>query len=55
MPVPSDIELIALTKKYGETAAVDAIDLKIKGGKILLPARSVRLRQDVDAADDRRP
>ncbi len=33
MPIPSDIELIALTKKYGATAAVDAINLKIQGGK----------------------
>ena len=33
MPAPSDIELIALTKKYGDTIAVDAIDLLIEGGK----------------------
>jgi putative spermidine/putrescine transport system ATP-binding protein len=30
---PSDIELVALTKRYGDTAAVDAINLRIEGGK----------------------
>ncbi len=54
MPIPSDIELIALTKKYGATAAVDAINLKIQGGKYCCLLGPFRLRQDVHAAHDRR-
>jgi putative spermidine/putrescine transport system ATP-binding protein len=32
MSVPADLELVSLTKAYGETVAVDAIDLRIKAG-----------------------
>jgi len=34
-----------LTKMYGNVSAVDGINLKISGWLLLLPARTVRLRQ----------
>jgi hypothetical protein len=49
------LELAAVTKRYGDTVAVDAIDLKVpedQGRHLLLPARPVRLRQDLNLAHD---
>ena len=55
MAGPADIELAAVTKLYGDTTAVDRIGLQDPGRHLLLPARAVGLRQDLDAAHDRRP
>ena len=49
-----DVELIAVTKRYGETLAVDCISLRIPQVELLLPARTQRMRQDLNVADDRR-
>ena len=49
-----DLELVAVTKRYGDTVAVD-IQPEDPGRHLLLPARARRLRQDLDAAHDRRP
>ena len=50
MPTPRfDVELVAVTKRYGATVAVDAISLRIPRGELLLPARPERLRQDQHA------
>ncbi len=50
-----DVELVAVTKRYGATLAVDAISLRIPHAQLLLPAGAERLRQDHHAAHDRRP
>ena len=44
-----DIELVALTKRYGSTVAVDAINLKIPAGSYCCLLGPVGLRQDHDA------
>ena len=44
-----DLELINLTKGYGDTIAVDAIDHVIPPGLLCLPARALRLRQVLNA------
>ena len=49
-----DIALRNLTKRFGDMAAVDDLTLDIPRGELLRAARPVRLRQDDDAADDRR-
>ena len=49
-----DVELVAVTKRYGATTAVDDVSLRIPE-ELLLPAGTERLRQDHDAAHDRRP
>ena len=51
----STLELVKVTKRYGQAVAVDAIDLRVRRRRLLLPARPVRLRQDLDPAHDRRP
>ena len=43
-----------MTKRFAETVAVDDLTLSIEQGRLLRHARAVRLRQDDDAADDRR-
>ena len=49
-----DVELVAVTKRYGATLAVDGISLRVPQAELLLPAGPQRLRQDLDAAHDRR-
>ena len=49
-----DIRLEGLSKRFGEVTAVDGIDLHVPVGRVLHDARPVRLRQDDDAAPDRR-
>ena len=41
-------------KRFGDATAVDGLDLDDPRGRVLLAARAVGLRQDDDAADDRR-
>ena len=55
MATPAALELVAVTKRYGTTLAVDADRPEDPGRHLLLPARPFRLRQDHDAAHDRRP
>ena len=55
MATPAALELVAVSKRYDTTLAVDTVNLKIPAGSYLLPARPLRLRQDHDAAHDRRP
>ena len=43
-----------VTKRFGDFTAVDAIDLDDRRGRVLHAARPERLRQDDDAAHDRR-
>ena len=50
MTTSAALELVQLTKKYSGVTAVDAINLKISRRLLLLPARAVRLRQDVHLA-----
>ena len=44
----------AVSRHFGETRAVDAVDLEIAAGRVLRHARPVRLRQDHLPAADRR-
>ena len=48
------IVLDGVGKTFGDTTAVHEISLAIAGGRVLLAARAERVRQDDDAADDRR-
>ena len=41
-----DVELVAVTKRFDQTVAVDAISLRIPPRQLLLPAGPERLRQD---------
>ncbi len=50
----ADIRLERVTKRFGDFTAVDDLSLEIPRGRVLLAARAVRLRQDDDAAHDRR-
>ena len=49
------LELIALTKAYGATLAVDRVDLRIDPGTYCCLLGSVGLRQDLHVAHDRGP
>ena len=55
-PVPSspEIQLLDLEKRFREVRAVDGVSLEVGRGGVLLAARAVGLRQDDDAAHDRR-
>ncbi len=55
MATTAALELVQLTKMYGDVTAVDAINLKIPAGSYCCLLGPVRLRQDIDAAHDRRP
>ena len=55
MTTTAALELVQLTKKYGAVTAVDAINLKIPAGSLLLPAWAVRLRQNIHIAHGGRP
>ena len=46
MATKPDIELVAVTKRYGETVAVDAVSLRIPAGTYCCLLGPVRLRQD---------
>jgi len=48
MASASDVQLVAVTKRFGAVAAVDAIDADIPGGTYCCLPRSVGLRQDDD-------
>ena len=51
-----DLELVKVTKRYGTTDGGGRDrPARSRPSYLLLPARPVRLRQDLDAADDRRP
>ncbi len=50
----SFLVLDRLTKRYGDHTVVDALSLDVDRGEERVPPGSVRLRQDDDAADDRR-
>ena len=52
--MPGEIQLEGLTKAFGEHVAVAGIDVDMPPGRVLHAARPVRLREDDDAADDRR-
>ena len=49
-----DVELVSVTKRYGETLAVDRISLRIPRSSYCCLLGPQRLRQDVDLAHDRR-
>ena len=49
-----EVKLISLDQAFGEFTAVDGIDLRDARRRVLLDARPVGLRQDDDAAHDRR-
>ena len=49
-----DVELLDVTKRFGEVVAVDAMTLRDPARIVHQPARSVGLRQDDHAPDDRR-
>ena len=49
-----DVRLENVVKRFDGTVAVDGISLEIPRGLVLRAARPVGLRQDDDAADDRR-
>ena len=51
---PADVRLERVTKRFDDVAAVDELTLDIERGSVLRAARPVGLRQDDDAADDRR-
>ena len=53
-PAGAVIEIDHVTKRFGDFVAVDDAHFSIAAGRVLLDARPVRLRQDHDAADDRR-
>ena len=50
----ADVRLEGVTKRFGDTVAVDGIDLDDRARRVLQPARALRLRQVDDALDDRR-
>ena len=50
----AEIRLIDLEKRFGGVRAVDGVSLDVAAGEFFSLARAVRLRQDHDAADDRR-
>ena len=49
MATKPDVELVAVTKRFGETVAVDAVSLKIPAGSYCCLLGPERLRQDLDA------
>ena len=53
-PMQGEIHLEQLTKRFGEVAAVDGIDLDMPAGRVLHHGRPLGLRQDDDPAHDRR-
>ena len=52
--ITPDVELVGVTKRFGDVAAVDAIDLAGAAGRVPLAPRPVGLRQDDDASAHRR-
>ena len=48
------VELCGVTKRFGELVAVDDLSLELGSRRVLHAAGPERLRQDDDAADDRR-
>ena len=48
------IELVDVTKRYGDASPSTGVDPPDRRGRVLLPARTVRLRQDHDPQPDRR-
>ena len=51
---PPSVRLQGVTKRFGDFAAVSDLDLDIERGEFFTHARALGLRQDHDAADDRR-
>ena len=51
----ASIEFRGVTKRYGDVAAVRDVSFTVAAGTLRHAARTVRLRQDDDAATDRRP
>ena len=49
-----DVEIVDVTKRFGDVTAVDAHEPAHRARRVLLAPRAVGLRQDHDAADDRR-
>ena len=54
MSSASDVELQGVVKRFDDAVAVDGISARDPVRLVLRAARPVRLRQDDDAADDRR-
>ena len=52
---PAEVELLRVTKRYGDHPGGRCDRPEDSGRHVLLPARPVGLRQDLDAAHDRRP
>ena len=50
----ADVQLESVTKAYGDVVAVDDLDARGRSRRVLHDARPVGLRQDDDAAADRR-
>ena len=48
------IQLVDVRKSFGDFVAVERADFAIRGGRVLRDARTIGLRQDHDAEDDRR-
>ena len=49
-----DVEFRAVTKRFGDLTAVNAVSFQVRKGEFLSLLGPVRLRQDDVAADDRR-
>ena len=50
----AEVALRNVVKKYDDVVAVNSIDLDVPNPGILRSGRAVRLRQEYDAAHDRR-
>ena len=55
MPPPPDLELVKLTKRYGNTVAVDAIDHHFRAGSYVCLLGPSGCGKSIDAAHDRGP
>ena len=51
----SGLALNNVTKEFGTFTAVNNVELTVPHGTVCLHARTVRMRQDHAAQDDRRP
>jgi len=52
---PEDLELVSVTKRYGDTIAVDAVEPPLPRGRLHMPFGPIWLWKIIDAPHDRRP
>ncbi len=50
---PAAVALDQVVKRFGDVVAVDGVSLDVRPGRVLLPPRALRVRQDHLPADDR--